>query len=454
MDRTSSFRRSVAIGLLALAWTAPGCGTAPSAAPDPLPADQVRLVERADAALARSSAFLVARQHADGAWRSQVYGLLKDGPSLTPHVATMLFFLPQGGPPARDAFERGMGYLVGLVDERGRVRDGVSLIYPVYTAAECSRMIAKADPTRERRAAQAGWLALVRRHQLTEPLDWRGSDLEYGGWSYAPEPPRRPPPGQERGPWDWSNLSSTLYGIATLRSAKVPATDPAYRAALVFIQRCQNFADPRSGVLPDPRSGVLPERGLKSPDQFDDGGFFFSPAEPTMNKAGPAGRDADGRQRFNSYGSMTADGVRGLLDCGLPPDHPRVRAAAGWIAANYSVRHNPGRFPQENEDLRDAVYYYYCWGLAHALMRLEVRRLDTPTGPTDWAVELAEELLARQRPDGSWVNRLTEGKEDDPLVATPLAAAALAICRHVIAGQSGPPCLPAGPWLGPPAAGG
>lgn len=40
-----------------------------------------------------------------------------------------------------------------------------------------------------------------------------------------------------------------------------------------------------------------------------------------------------------------------------------------------------------------------------------------------------------QRADGSWTNRCTDAKEDDPLVASPWAAAALAICRESITGE-------------------
>jgi hypothetical protein len=52
-----------------------------------------------------------------------------------------------------------------------------------------------------------------------------------------------------------------------------------------------------------------------------------------------------------------------------------------------------------------------------------------------WARALAEALLARQRPDGSWVNASMELREDDPLVATPFAMAALGIARMVLTGE-------------------
>ncbi len=75
--------------------------------------------------------------------------------------------------------------------------------------------------------------------------------------------------------------------------------------------------------------------------------------------------------------------MRALLRCGLAADHPRVRAARAWLEQ-------------------------------------ESRRID-------WRQELAEALL--QRPDGSWHNDHSFLKEDDPLIATTLAAAALANCQ-------------------------
>jgi hypothetical protein len=54
-------------------------------------------------------------------------------------------------------------------------------------------------------------------------------------------------------------------------------------------------------------------------------------------------------------------------------------------------------------------------------------KVQTPKGPVDWPAALADELLARQRADGSWTNRFTDSKEDDPLISTPWAAAGLEI---------------------------
>mgnify|MGYP001286566124 CR=1 FL=1 len=47
-----------------------------------------------------------------------------------------------------------------------------------------------------------------------------------------------------------------------------------------------------------------------------------------------------------------------------------------------------------------------------------------------WLQQLVSQLESRQRPDGSFVNPVGATREDDPLVATPMAAAVLALALH------------------------
>ena len=88
----------------------------------------------------------------------------------------------------------------------------------------------------------------------------------------------------------------------------------------------------------------------------------------------------------------------------------------------------PGDYAPDREVQRDSAYYYWTWTAAHALMLLgpEAERMPRTKG---WATSLAAALLKRQGPDGSWRNGAVDLREDDPLVATSLAAGALAICR-------------------------
>ncbi|MGA2258603.1 MAG: hypothetical protein ABSG53_28390, partial [Thermoguttaceae bacterium] len=111
---------------------------------------------------------------------------------------------------------------------------------------------------------------------------------------------------------------------------------------------------------------------------------------------------------------------------------------------NFSAAHNPGAnrpgaFAADRAVLQDATWYYWTWAASHAFLAVGLQRFQTRDGPVVWPEAFAHELLGRQRPDGSWVNRFTDAKEDDPLVATSWATAALAIGRAMTRGQSDMP---------------
>jgi len=201
-----------------------------------------------------------------------------------------------------------------------------------------------------------------------------------------------------------------------LRIAGAGADDAAIRKALSFIERCQNLAD--SDQDRDPR--------------YDDGGFFFTRTDPVCNKAGVAGTDRNGRLRYHSSGSTTADGLRALLRCGLAQDHPRVLAARAWLEGHFSAAFHPGTFESAREGDRDATYCYYAWSVAHAFRSLGIVEIHSQGERVAWAEVLSQELIRRQRGDGTWTNRFTASKEDDTLVATSFAAGALAICRSLL----------------------
>lgn len=394
-------RRGRLVTLVAL--TLSGCSQQVIVCPGPAP-----LAARLERALGAASDFLVARQHADGAWYSEVYGPFKDGASLTPAVVHALRTAPASA--AREAAcRRGLDFLAGFIRPDGTIMPGEQgFSYHVYTAAGVVALLSVPDHTEHAQGRDA-WLAALRERQLTEVLGWRPDDREYGGWGYCPGLPRKPPAGQLVPPLTESNLSATLFAVEALRAAGVPAEDPVLKKALVFIERCQNFGD-------DPT--------------FDDGGFYFIYDDGVRNKAGVAGRDSQNRERFHSYGSMTADGVRALLACGLPKDHPRVVAACHWLQKHFRADTHPGNYAPVREPNREAVYYYYACSVARAFTALGVRKADT----VHWAEALAEELLKRQRDEGSWVNEAVLVREDDPLVATPLAVQALAACRAALVG--------------------
>ncbi len=392
--------RQLAAWLLVPALALAACGPAPI---EPL-------ASRTDRALERASTFLVKAQEPDGAWRSETYGALKDGWALTATCTKALIFGP-GGEASAQAVERGLAQLASAVRADGEIDPGpAGLPYPVYTASLAVIAFSRAAPEDPARwsAPREAWLRLLERHQLTEELGWSPADAPHGGWSYALRPLRK-----AAGETFEADLSSTLFALGALRTAGRAADDPAVRRALAFVERCQNL--PLSGEPADPLR--------------DDGGFFMSPTVELQNKAGRARATGAGRARFSSYGSMTADGLRALMRCGLPREHPRVEAALAWLAERFRADSNPGDFDPAREVERDAAWFYWTWSASHAFAELGLATLPFQEGPRPWAEELCEALLARQRSDGSWSNPLTMMKEDDPLVATPMAMAALSLCR-------------------------
>lgn len=408
----SCARPSVLVVLLSLLASG-GCQKPQSVAPVP-----TSRAERLDEALSKAGQFLAKQQGKDGAWRSDFYGPFKDGGSLTPLVLLAL----QGVPPTPDtdaAASRGAAFLAAMAKPDGTIDEGIhGLSYPVYTAAMAVRVLSQPAHAAHRSARDA-WLTYLRQRQLTESLGWDPTDKPYGGWGFCAVLPRKPKPGEGGPPMLESNLSATVFALEALRAAGCPATDPAFARALVFVSRCQNFGDVPKWCAPN----------------FDDGGFFFIYDDPVRNKAGVAGAETDGRERFHSYGSTTADGLRGLLLCGLPTTDLRVQAARGWLETHFTVTSHPGTYASNREAERESVYYYYCASAAQALRALKVDEVRTPTGPIRWVEALTDELLKRQKRDGTWANPSVPQREDDPLVATSEVLLALAAARS--AGEAG-----------------
>lgn len=165
-----------------------------------------------------------------------------------------------------------------------------------------------------------------------------------------------------------ADLSILSFAVEALAAARVSEEDPVWDRALTFVSRCQQ---PDGGFLATP----VPEHGW-------------------VNKAG------EGR----SYGTATCDGVRALLACGAPAE-----ACGAWLDAHPSTDAPAGLNAEWTEGLR--FYHAYVWAAARRLRGLPV--------DVSW-------LAGRQRADGSWANPQPLMKEDDPLVATLLAVAALA----------------------------
>ncbi len=364
-------------------------------------AAQAPTVEAIDAALAKAGAYLMARQGEDGAWRSDRYGTFKDGWSLSPMALSALYFVP----PSKDVAEhyrRGSDFVATLLDDDGQPRPE-ALVYPVYALAGAT-LVLSTPPNRRHAKVRDAIAQHLLAFQLGPDNGWKTTDSDYGGWGYFHEHPTRPPDDAERSMLLSANLSSTVFAVGALRMAGLPFSHPALVAAKQFVERCQNLDG--------------------------DGGFFFTPSNVVQNKAHVTD---EGETR--SYGTMTADGLRALRQLGVPAIHPRRQRAHAWLAARYSPERAPGEYPDNREVQRRSAYYYWVWASSHALWGEGADTITTAEGPIVWPMWMAEALIRRQRPDGSFANAYTDLREDDPLVATSFAVAGLALSRLVLTQQ-------------------
>ena len=321
-------------------------------------------------AIAHGLDFLESQQESDGAWRSKLYRDMAGGYELTPMVAKALLFSGR----TRSA-QKAIDFVNAGLDQKK------TLVYPVYTGAEMLLLLSRSpDPVH-----QKAWKDLLLGYQLGTNNGWSAADPDFGGWGYAMHPPRK----GGKDPMAHSNLTSTTFALGALRVASLEAGEGAVVAGKTFVLRCQ----------------------------ARDGGFFATPGPDVLNKAGPG----------VSYGSATADGVRCLLRCGLSPADEPVKRAADWLVTHFDPLKVSGDFPAARYEDRDSLYFYYLWSSAHALSALD--RAGQHADRSALARALTEQLLKIQLKDGSWRNSLGATREDDPLVATSMALAALSLCQ-------------------------
>jgi len=164
------------------------------------------------------------------------------------------------------------------------------------------------------------------------------------------------------------DLSMTRHVLEALQLSGASPTDPAITRALVYLQRSQN----------------------------PDGGFYFSPVNPEINKAGESGGI------FASYGTATADGVLALRAAGIPDGDPRIRKAIGWLIEHHQPDRAPGFGEETGRPWGSGLRFYYAHAICRVLPNLPVR-------------------LPQQAADGSFKNDVNLVKEDDPLIATAFA---------------------------------
>jgi squalene-hopene/tetraprenyl-beta-curcumene cyclase len=325
--------------------------------------------------LTRAAQYLWAQQAPDGGFHSATYGLLRSGQSLTPFVLGALLRVPDGTVAApAGAVDRAIAFIRRHTSVDGAMGvTGSDADYPNYATALAVDALVAAQrrlPAVASRAKAGSWtadiapmVAQLRVQQFSEANGWTPEHAAYGGWGMGGAI-RRPP---DAGHVD---LSMTRFVLEALRASGVDGSDPAMTRARVFLERSQNH----------------------------DGGFFFSPVTPALNKAG---RNAEG---FVSYGTTTADGVLALRASGVPESDDRIAGGIAWLDRNHQSDGVPGFDEGESPQASWAagLRFYYAAAIARVRPQQLVR-------------------LPEQADDGSFRNANGRVKEDDPLIATTFA---------------------------------
>jgi prenyltransferase beta subunit len=313
--------------------------------------------------LTEASRYLWSQQAEDGGFHSTTYGLLRSGQSLTPFVLVALMRIPESeSSPPRGAIERALAFIKANTNAEGvlGLMDETAADYPNYaTALAVCSMIRSRNPGNQK--AIEPMVAQLRAQQFSEANGWSSQQAPYGGWGMGGRVHHPPEAGHV-------DLSMTRYVLEALQLSGIPSSDPTMARALTFLERSQN----------------------------PDGGFYFSPVNPEINKAGASGG------HFVSYGTATADGILALRAAGISDEDPRIAKAISWLKAHHQPDRAPGFDEGTGQPWGAGLRFYY----AHAISRV------LPNLPIE---------LPAQSSDGSFQNAVKLVKEDDPLIATTFA---------------------------------
>jgi squalene-hopene/tetraprenyl-beta-curcumene cyclase len=329
----------------------------------------------------RAIGFLATKaQASDGSYNAAA------GPGVTALVTTAI--MRHGRSPSDPLVARSLKYLHGFVRDDGGIYADESF-YKNYET--CLAILCFTEANRDGRYSDL----LKKAEQFVKTTQWDEgesrdkSDYFYGGAGY----------GRSKRP----DLSNTQFLIDALKAAGNDENSEAIQKALVFVSRCQNL---------ETEHNTTPFAA-----KVNDGGFYYSPAGEGSSQAGLT--EGGG---LRSYASMTYAGLKSMIYAGVKEDDPRVKAAVTWIRKHYDLKTNPG--------MGDAGLYYYYHTFAKALAVLgQDKFVDEKGVAHDWRQELIEELAARQKEDGSWVNENSRWLEGDAALCTAYSLLALSYCR-------------------------
>ena len=331
---------------------------------------------------ARATQYLLAAQEAEGGWASDT------GPGISGLVLKALVQDPSI-PADHPAIQRGLEFVLGFQHDDGGLYSGDGLLKN-YESCVALALLAKLDDVKYAEPIKR-LQAFIKEGQWDENEDISQSNVFYGGAGY----------GRHKRP----DLSNTQMMLEALRDSGLSKDDPAFKKAMVFIQRCQMVDE----INDQPYANGTTQNG-----------FIYATANGGESKAGEI--EVDGRKELRCFGSMTYAGLKSMLYAGLSKDDPRVKAALEWIGRHWTLDANPNMPRQQAK--QGLFYYYHVFGRTLEAWDEDVIT-DAQGARHDWRAELVDALRKRQRADGSWVNEADRYYEGKPALTTAYSMLAL-----------------------------
>jgi squalene-hopene/tetraprenyl-beta-curcumene cyclase len=355
--------------------------------------------EKAQAAIDKAIKYLRSTQNDDGSWTP------KPGPAITGLVTAAMLRSPdidRNDP----AMNKAIKYILGFQKEDGGIYDAY---LKNYNTSICLMALARVgdDPEIQR--------VIEKTYDFFRALQWdatkkdpRGNNVTrkhpyFGGAGYGDSKHGRP---------DGSN---TFMMLSALYDSGFDCKDPMYQNAVVYVSRLQG----------------VPQNDLFADKIQPDGGFIYATSINKEHIGEPQTRTDDANitekqikgeydGKLPTYGSMTYAGYMSYLYAQLDRQDPRVTAARSWISENYATDTHPR--------MGEKSYYYYMHFFARALAANGEKVITDGKGEKhNWAEDVIDSLVKRQREDGSWSNEVDRWMEGDPNLATAYALIALQV---------------------------
>ena len=355
----------------------------PAPSPAQPPAHQWKATVQKAAAFAKKS------QNEDGSW-----GPAPQNRGVTGVLVTGL--IRTGANPEDEPVTKGIKYIESLVNvKEGHIAGNDNPIQVNYVTSINLMALAAANKADKYKTVIGNAAKYLKSYQWDEEVGNKKQDSDYyGGAGYAG--------GKSR-----PDLSNTAFFLEALKAAGTSKDDPAFKKALVFVGRCQNFKSEFNTA----------EWAAKN----NDGSFAYTGANGGENR-----RSEDTKGDMAGYGSMTYAGIKSMIYCGVGRDDDRMKMALGWIKKNYTLDSNPG-MPGPNSQ-RGLYYYYHTF--AKTMDALGMDEFEDAKGVKhDWRADLNAALAKRQEPDGSWKNENDRWMEGDPNLVTAYALMAISYAK-------------------------